>query len=93
MRESYTTDIAPVVAERWRSDRPMNKDGSANTKQPNAPFRAQIARELFAQLPDEEQEAIRGRASGEAREAKIAYEKAMKQGPSKRPKDRQKCVL
>jgi hypothetical protein len=48
---------------------------------------------MFAQLLQEEQDAIRGRAANEAREAKMAYEKAMKQGPSKRPEDRQKCVL
>ncbi|KAJ7831672.1 hypothetical protein B0H13DRAFT_1575001, partial [Mycena leptocephala] len=92
MRERYASDIAAVVEERWRTDCPTNKDGAANTKKPNAPFRAKIAREMFGELSEEEQDDFRERAVAEARDAKEAYEKAMKQGPSKRPEDRQKCI-
>ncbi|KAJ7893224.1 hypothetical protein B0H13DRAFT_2339812 [Mycena leptocephala] len=84
MRESYATDIAPVVAERW-TEKSIKADGSANTGHPDAPFRCSIARDLFKALPEEEQTAIRGRAAEEAREAKLAYEKGMKDGPSKSP--------
>jgi hypothetical protein len=91
MRESYTEHIAPVVKERW-DDETVEKDGAANTKKPNAAFRSKIARELFADLPEEEREEIRLRAIAEAREAKEVYEKFMKSGPSKAPEDRQRYV-
>jgi hypothetical protein len=93
MRESYANDIGPVVTERWRADFPTNPDGSANTKKPNAAFRAKILREMFEALPEEEREVIRGRAVAEARLAKEAYDTAMKGTPSKRPEDRQKYVF
>ncbi|KAJ7816803.1 hypothetical protein B0H13DRAFT_2380168 [Mycena leptocephala] len=48
---------------------------------------AVIAREMFGELSEEEQDDFRERAVAEARDAKEAYEKAMKQGPSKRPED------
>jgi hypothetical protein len=92
MRESYAEHIAPVVKERWDQET-TEKNGAANTKKPNAAFRSKIARELFAELPEEEREEIRGRAVAEAREAKEAYEKFMKTGPSKNPEDRQKYVF
>jgi hypothetical protein len=72
MRESYATEIAPVVQERWCRDVPTNPDGSANTKQPNAPFRCKIVREMFAELSEEQREEIRQRAILEAREVKKA---------------------
>ncbi|KAJ7826544.1 hypothetical protein B0H13DRAFT_2680676 [Mycena leptocephala] len=91
MHESYATDIGPVVAERWKNHS-VNPDGSANTAAPGAPFRCAIARELFSALPDDEQSALREHAVEEARQAKLKYEKGMKEGPSKSPEARQECI-
>ncbi|KAJ7236980.1 hypothetical protein C8J57DRAFT_1529777 [Mycena rebaudengoi] len=44
-----------------------------------------IARELFRELPEEKQNTIRGRAVEEARIAKVAFDKALKDGASKSP--------
>ncbi|KAJ7033983.1 hypothetical protein C8F04DRAFT_1260480 [Mycena alexandri] len=91
MHESYGTVIAPVVAERWK-EQSINADGSANTKKPNAPFRCAVARELFAALPQEEQDEISARAKEEAKQAKLDYAQGMKEGPSKSPEARQRCI-
>jgi hypothetical protein len=80
-----------VVKERWDQET-AEKDEPANTKKPNATFRSKIARELFAELPEEEREDIRQRAIVEAQEAKDTYKKFMKSGPSKAAEDRQKYV-
>ncbi|KAJ7895676.1 hypothetical protein B0H13DRAFT_2338752 [Mycena leptocephala] len=58
MREVYTSDIAPVVAERWAE---QQADGTnIQTKSdPNGAFRAAIARELFAALPQSERDGYR----------------------------------
>ncbi|KAJ7862458.1 hypothetical protein B0H14DRAFT_2575347 [Mycena olivaceomarginata] len=61
MHESYTEQIAPVVAERWEADRERNGGASALTKEPKAGFRAQVAREVFAELPIDEQKKIAAR--------------------------------
>ncbi|KAJ7638041.1 hypothetical protein DFH06DRAFT_1138681 [Mycena polygramma] len=92
MHESYTTEIAPLVEERWRRDKSTNEDGSANTKKPDAAFRSLIAREVFDKLPAEEKVALKERALAHSKEAKDAYEAAMKNGPSKEPAARQKCI-
>ncbi|KAJ7017139.1 hypothetical protein C8F04DRAFT_1279934 [Mycena alexandri] len=91
MHESYASDIAPVVTERWM-EKSINPDGSANTKKPNAPFRSAVARDLFAALPQEEQDRIATRAKEEAKQAKLDYAKGMKEGPSKSPEARQRCI-
>ncbi|KAJ7602641.1 hypothetical protein DFH06DRAFT_1023575 [Mycena polygramma] len=91
MHESYDADISSLVAERW-AKASINPDGSANTKSPDAPFRCAIARELFKTLPEEQQQAIRDRAVEEAKERKRLYAKGMKDGPSKSPEARQKCI-
>ncbi|KAJ6509357.1 hypothetical protein C8R47DRAFT_1208541 [Mycena vitilis] len=84
-------DVSAAVEEKWRKSS-INDDGSANTKRPNAPYRCEVARELFGALPTEEQDAIRARAVAEARQAKLDYAAAMKGGASKSPEARQKCI-
>ncbi|KAJ7107315.1 hypothetical protein C8R43DRAFT_1140291 [Mycena crocata] len=94
MHESYDTEIAPAVEARFAMER-SNLDGqggAATQRGPNAPFQARVARELFAELSDEEQTALKERASAEAQEAKAKYEKARNEPPSKAPADRQRCI-
>ncbi|KAJ6568310.1 hypothetical protein DFH09DRAFT_1313762 [Mycena vulgaris] len=91
MRESYDTQIASVVAERWEA-RAIEKDRAMNSKKPDAPFRSAVARKLFAALPDAGREAVRGRAAAEAAAAKAAYLKGLKEGPGKSPEARQRCI-
>ena len=86
MHESYETEIALAVEVRFEAERNEIDGGAATTqRRPNAPFRAHVARELFAELPKEEQAALKERAAAEATEAK-----AMKSPPSKKPEDRQR---
>ncbi|KAJ6455648.1 hypothetical protein C8R47DRAFT_1228145 [Mycena vitilis] len=91
MHESYQTEIAPLVPDRWAADS-IKPDGSVRVGQPNAPFRAALAREIFDNLPDDRKTAIRLRAKNEAKEAKAKFEKGMKDGPSKSPEARQAYV-
>ncbi|KAJ6542992.1 hypothetical protein B0H19DRAFT_1268179 [Mycena capillaripes] len=67
MHESYETEIGPAVQARWGATN-VEEDGvTARTKKgPDTPFRARVARELFAQLAGEEQEALRRRAKDDA---------------------------
>ncbi|KAF7335856.1 hypothetical protein MSAN_02332100 [Mycena sanguinolenta] len=92
MRESYADKIAPVVAERWAAARQNNEPDTVGRKEPKAGFRALVAREVFAGLPDAEKTAIAQRAKEEAAQAKTAYEKALKDPPSNAPADRQRCL-
>jgi hypothetical protein len=89
MHESYADRIAPVVASRWEADRAANGLASERTKDPKAGFRAQVARELFAALPLDEQKEIGARAKIAAQAAKEAYVKALKEPPSQTPEARQ----
>ncbi|KAK7050131.1 hypothetical protein R3P38DRAFT_3173191 [Favolaschia claudopus] len=91
MHESYSTDIDPVVQARWKA-KFTDEDAPPTTKGIDANFRATVARELFKELPEEEQEAIRQRARDEAQKEKEEYIKKMKDGPSKAPADRQVCI-
>ncbi|KAJ7490196.1 hypothetical protein B0H11DRAFT_2229117 [Mycena galericulata] len=50
MHEHYTTQIEEEVKKRW-AETPSG-GSSVPTKEPDAPFRAMIARELFAKLTD-----------------------------------------
>ncbi|KAJ7027835.1 hypothetical protein C8F04DRAFT_1266622 [Mycena alexandri] len=91
MHESYESEIAPVVQARWKAVE--QKGGELSGKKgPDAPFRAKVARELFAELPDNEQEGLRQRARDAAQVARDEYVSAMKRGPSKSPEDRQRCI-
>ncbi|KAJ7023329.1 hypothetical protein C8F04DRAFT_1271532 [Mycena alexandri] len=91
MHESYESEIAPVVRARWKAAEQTGGELTGK-KGPDAPFRARVARELFAELPEEEQDALRARAKAEALSAREVYTAAMKQGPSKSPEDRQRCI-
>jgi hypothetical protein len=91
MRETYQTDIAPIVAERWAA---KTSEGSnmQTAKQPTGAFRAEIARELFAQLPESERNRYQQAAKDEGAEARRTYDENLKNTPSRTPEDCQKCV-
>ncbi|KAK7018521.1 hypothetical protein R3P38DRAFT_2784330 [Favolaschia claudopus] len=93
MNESYDTIIEPVVRARWNAQT-VGEDGTSlrTTKRIDANFRATVARELFKELPEEEQDALRSRAKDEAQRAKDEYATKLKEGPSKDPAERQKCI-
>ncbi|KAJ6557786.1 hypothetical protein B0H19DRAFT_1070398 [Mycena capillaripes] len=93
MRESYAEKIAPVVADRWASARNEDSGGASDhTEEPKAGFHAQVARDVFAALPKSEQKALSDRAKADAAQAKADYVKALKDPPSKKPEDRQRCI-
>ncbi|KAJ7709325.1 hypothetical protein B0H16DRAFT_1480951 [Mycena metata] len=85
MHESYESDIAPAVQARWESQ-------ALGTENALTPFRAKVARELFSELPESEQNALRQRAKDEAQKARDEYTATMKAGPSKSPEARQQCI-
>jgi hypothetical protein len=90
MHESYSTEIGPAVETRWKSSC-VEDDGTTLRKGgPNAPFRAKVARELFNELSEQDQEGLRRRAKEDAQAARDAYIKAMKGPPSKAPADCQR---
>ncbi|KAK7043466.1 hypothetical protein R3P38DRAFT_2767090 [Favolaschia claudopus] len=92
MRESYETKIAPVVVEKWAEQKRDNSRLAERSKEPKAGFRAEVAREVFAGLPDEERKAIAERAKQEAATAKAEYVDMLKAPPSQAPQARQKCI-
>jgi hypothetical protein len=94
MHESYEAEIAPAVRARWESSF-LEDDGTTMKlrKGLDAPFRAKVARELFAELSSSEQEGLRNRAKADGEKARAEYVKAMKDGPSKSPEARQKYVF
>ncbi|KAJ7889307.1 hypothetical protein B0H14DRAFT_2561806 [Mycena olivaceomarginata] len=92
MRESYAEKIAPVVAEEWQKLQEKDSQLSAGTKEPKAGFRAQVAREVFADLPSAEKKDIAARATGETAAAKLEYVNALKGPVSTSPEARQKCI-
>jgi hypothetical protein len=92
MRECYDDSIAPVVAERWADERSKDSAIADRTKEPKAGFRAQVARELFADLPSDEQKAFGERAKKQAAEAKAAYLSTLNSPPPATAEARQKYV-
>lgn len=92
MREKYQDVIAPVVAERWAAGTGAGSNLQTK-KDADGPFRAKIARELFAALPEEERVAYGDRAKLEAVEAWEKYDATLKNPPSKSPEDRQAYVI
>ncbi|KAJ7702595.1 hypothetical protein B0H16DRAFT_1748211 [Mycena metata] len=54
MHESYEADIAPAVRARWDASLVDDSGNARQSKGPDAPFRAKVARELFSELSDEE---------------------------------------
>ncbi|KAK6967168.1 hypothetical protein R3P38DRAFT_3244642 [Favolaschia claudopus] len=93
MVESYESEIKPVVEARWKAQL-VEADGTSlkTGKGPNAPFRAQVAREMFKALSEEEQDALVLRAKSEAAEERTDYLEKMKGPVSREPKDRQECI-
>ncbi|KAJ6458986.1 hypothetical protein C8R45DRAFT_1031174 [Mycena sanguinolenta] len=91
MHEKYQSLIAPVVAERWAES---VGDGSnlQTKKDPDGPFRAKVAREMFAELSQGEQKEYATRAKEEAAEARKKFDEDLKKPPSKAPEDRQACI-
>ncbi|KAJ7607008.1 hypothetical protein DFH06DRAFT_1018881 [Mycena polygramma] len=91
MHELYNEEIEPLIKKRWAES---SADGASvpTSKEPNAPFRAKIARELFGNLPEAEREAYGARAKLEAVQARTAYSKALNAEPSKSPEARQKAI-
>jgi hypothetical protein len=90
MHKSYAEKIAPIVAERWAKNLEDDAGNPDRTKEPKAGFRAQVAREVFAELPKSEQDNIAGRAKDEAATRRKAYQDALKTPASKAPSERQK---
>jgi hypothetical protein len=91
MREQYTnpgSDLEKEVKARWAAT-PAAGSSVATAKEPNAPFRAEVARDLFAQLPDSDRNQYSARAKAEAVAAQAAYNKALNGTPGKSPEDRQ----
>jgi hypothetical protein len=87
MKEDYATLIDPVVKARW-ADTAGEGASVPVVKEPRAPFRAQVACEMFAMLSEAEKAAYGARAKAEAAEARVAYEKALKEQPSRTPEER-----
>jgi hypothetical protein len=92
MREKYDDSIAPAVAAKWEEERNKASTITERTKEPKAGFRAQVARDLFAELPVDEQKVFGDRAKKEAQEAKAAYVTSLNAPPSATPEARQRFV-
>ncbi|KAJ7017740.1 hypothetical protein C8F04DRAFT_1278922 [Mycena alexandri] len=86
-REQNTEKIAPVVAQRW-AERCAAGSNLRDGKGPDAAFRAEIARELFAALPEEERAEYAKTAREEAAAARDKYFADLKAPPSKSAEDR-----
>ncbi|KAJ7744437.1 hypothetical protein DFH07DRAFT_963663 [Mycena maculata] len=87
MHEDYKEKIAPAVLDAWGAAQARQDKETELTQKPKAGFRAKVARDIFAVLPESERKALGVRATKEA-----AFTKALKGGPSKLPADRQKCI-
>lgn len=87
MHEEYASLIQPVVENQWATS---TADGSnvKTAKEPNAPFRARVAREVFAALADSEKQRYADNAKKEAAAARAAYDTALKEPPSRSPEAR-----
>lgn len=55
-------------------------------------FHAEVARQIFCKLPEEEQKAVRERAANKAKKARDRYIEAQKKAPSQVPEDQQRWV-
>ncbi|KAJ7169364.1 hypothetical protein C8R43DRAFT_945303 [Mycena crocata] len=92
MRETPKDEIEPVVQARWAEEQEKGAEVAERTKEPKVGFRAAVARSIFNGLPQAEQKSIGARATQEASAAKAAYTTALKNTPSTKPEDRQKCI-
>ncbi|KAJ7142161.1 hypothetical protein C8R46DRAFT_920318 [Mycena filopes] len=91
MHELYESDIAPVVEARWLSQESAGSNVQTKSN-PTAAFRAEVARELFTALPEDERNGFAERAKEQAKTARAEFEAAMKAPPSKSPEVRQRCI-
>ncbi|KAJ7680872.1 hypothetical protein DFH06DRAFT_1120457 [Mycena polygramma] len=91
MHEEYERLVAPAVEEAWKT-----AEGSgANVptkRQPDASFRAQVARKAFASLPKPDQERYGAAAKAEAAVARQQYQDALQAAPSQTPEARQAAI-
>ncbi|KAJ7115655.1 hypothetical protein C8R43DRAFT_961081 [Mycena crocata] len=92
MRETPKEEFEPIVQERWEKEQADGGVVGSRTKTPKVGFRAGVGRSLFNALPASEQKDIGVRATKEATEAKEEYVKALKNPPSTKPEDRQRCI-
>jgi hypothetical protein len=92
MHECYQEVIAPAVSEEWAKT-PGAGSNIRTAKDPDGPFRAKVARDLFNALSEEEKAGYAARAKQEAADACLRYEEDMKKPPSKAPEDRQTYVI
>ncbi|KAJ7469883.1 hypothetical protein B0H11DRAFT_1731310 [Mycena galericulata] len=91
MKDEYDQAIAPEVASRWATA--QSKGSSVQTvKEPDAAFRAAVARDLFAKLPKDRQQHFAQRAKTLAAQDKALYEKTMKNPPDQSPEAKQRCI-
>ncbi|KAJ7622769.1 hypothetical protein DFH06DRAFT_1340640 [Mycena polygramma] len=91
MREEYESTIAPVVAAKWTNS--VASGSNVQTKKnPDGPFRAKIARELFAELSEAERQGFKTRAKDAATAARGEYERALNEVPSQTAEEKQKCI-
>ncbi|KAJ7744344.1 hypothetical protein B0H16DRAFT_1463217 [Mycena metata] len=91
MVEEYHPTIAPVVHQRWVQETGQGSNLQP-AKSPDASFRAQVTRELFAALSPQEQEAYSVKAKEEAATAHAKYQEEFMKAPSKSPESRQECI-
>ncbi|KAJ7731416.1 hypothetical protein B0H16DRAFT_1223290, partial [Mycena metata] len=90
MHEHYESDITSMVAERWLSQQSAGGNVQTSSK-PTATFRAEVTRELFAALPENERARFGERAKVAAATARGKYDATMKAPLSRAPEVRQKC--
>ncbi|KAJ7742483.1 hypothetical protein DFH07DRAFT_964526 [Mycena maculata] len=91
MSESYEEKIRPAIEAQW--DEARDKDPQKyTTKAPKAGFRAQVARQIFKELPEAERKAIGDRATAEGKATREKYEKALTEPPSRDPARMQECI-
>ncbi|KAJ7617995.1 hypothetical protein FB45DRAFT_800748 [Roridomyces roridus] len=83
--------LRETIKKAWR-DKCKADDVDPEEKGPSTAFRTEVARQTFKALPQAEQNKYAATAKKEAAERKAAYVKALKDGPSKAPEDRQKCI-
>ncbi|KAJ7707284.1 hypothetical protein B0H16DRAFT_1746505 [Mycena metata] len=83
--------IAPVVAQKWAETAGAGSNVQTS-KNPDAAFRAKVARELFAELSEEQREAYGKQAKENATAARTKYDLELKTPPSKAPEDRHACI-
>lgn len=85
--ENYQSWLKEEATSRWETEQRSGRV-PANKAMTSA-FRASVTREHFNALDIEERTVLGERAKEEAAKAKVEYEKALKNPPSKSPESRQ----